>query len=59
MVGQTSEEVEAVLDAGQFGMAEETASFLNQAIQWGADQNLGLGEAVGRRLLAADFVTTS
>jgi hypothetical protein len=55
MVGQTSEEVDAVLDAGQFGMAEETASFLNQAIQWGAKQNLGLGEAVGRRLLAADF----
>jgi hypothetical protein len=55
MVGQTSEEVDAVLDAGQFGMAEETASFLNEAIQWGADHNLGLGEAVGRRLLAADF----
>ena len=55
MVGQTSEEVEAVLEAGQFGMAEETASFLNEAIQWGADQNLGLGEAVGQRLLAADF----
>ena len=55
MVGQTSEEVEAVLDAGQFGMAEETASFLNEAIQWGAEHTLGLGEAVGRRLLAADF----
>ena len=52
MVGQTSEEVGAVLDAGQFGMAEETASFLNNAIQWGADQHLGLGEAVGQRLLA-------
>jgi hypothetical protein len=55
MVGQTSEEVEAVLDTGQFGMAEETASFLNKAIAWGAEQNLGLGEAVGRRLLEADF----
>ena len=55
MVGRTSEEVGAVLDAGQFGMAEETASFLNNAIQWGADQHLGLGEAVGQRLLAADF----
>ena len=55
MVGQTSEEVEAVLEAGNFGMAEETASFLNNAIQWGADQDLGLGEAVGQRLLAADF----
>jgi hypothetical protein len=55
MVGQTSEEVEAVLEAGQFGMAEEAASFLNNAIQWGAEQNLGLGEAVGRCLLAAGF----
>ena len=55
MVGQTSEEVEAVLGAGQFGMAEETASFLNAAIAWAARENLGLGEAVGRRLLTADF----
>jgi hypothetical protein len=55
MVGQTSEEVEVVIDAGQFGMAEETASFLNNAIQWGAEQDLGLGEAVGRRLLSAGF----
>ncbi len=55
MVGQTSEEVEAVLGAGQFGMAEETASFLNNAIAWGAQHDLGLGEAVGRQLLAADF----
>lgn len=55
MVGQTSEEVEAVLGAGQFGMAEETASFLNGAIAWGAQHELGLGEAVGRRLLAAGF----
>lgn len=55
MVGQTSEEVEAVLGAGQFGMAEETASFLNGAISWGGRENLGLGEAVGKRLLAAGF----
>jgi len=55
MVGQTSEEVEAVLGAGQFGMAEETAAFLNHAIAWGASQQLGLGEAVGQRLLAAQF----
>ncbi len=55
MVGRTSEEVEAGLDAGQFGMAEETASFLNGAIQWGADQKLGLGEAIGKRLVESDF----
>ncbi len=55
MVGRTSEQVEAVLAAGQFGMAEETAGFLNEAITWGASQGVGLGEAVGRRLLAAGF----
>jgi hypothetical protein len=55
MVGRTSEDVEAVLDEGQFGMAEETASFLNNASRWGAEQNLGLGEAVGKRLLEANF----
>ncbi len=55
MVGQTSEDVAAVLGAGQFGMAEETGAFLNQAITWGAQQGLGLGEAVGRRLLEEGF----
>jgi hypothetical protein len=55
MVGRTSEDVEEVLGCGRFGMARETGEFLNAAISWGADQGLGLGEAVGRRLLAVDF----
>lgn len=55
MVGRTSEEVEEVLGAGQFGMAEETATFLNEAIRWGAAQGMGLGEAVGQCLLEAKF----
>ena len=55
MVGRTSEDVDQVLGCGQFGMAKETGEFLNAAISWGAEQGLGLGEAVGRRLLAADF----
>jgi hypothetical protein len=55
MVGRTSEDVDQVLGCGQFGMAKETGEFLNAAISWGAGQNLGLGEAVGRRLLEADF----
>jgi hypothetical protein len=36
-------------------MAEETAEFLNAAISWGAKEGLGLGEAVGQRLMASDF----
>lgn len=55
MVGQTSEAVEATLGGGSFGMAAETATFLNEASRWGAAAGLGLGEAVGRRLLAAGF----
>lgn len=53
MVGRTSEEVEAEIGTGRFGMAEETARFLNTATTWGAAQGLGLGEAVGRQLLEA------
>ena len=55
MVGRTSEDVDAVLGSGQFGMARETAEFLNAATTWGATEGLGLGEAVGRRLLQSDF----
>jgi hypothetical protein len=55
MVGRTSEDVDQVLGSGQFGMARETALFLNEAATWGAKEGLGLGEAVGRRLIAADF----
>lgn len=55
MAGQTSEDVDEVLGCGRFGMAQETGEFLNRAISWGAGQKLGLGEAVGRRLLASDF----
>jgi hypothetical protein len=55
MVGRTSEDVDEVLGCGQFGMARETAEFLNGAIAWGARQGLGLGQAVGRRLAESDF----
>ncbi|MEJ2671789.1 MAG: hypothetical protein P8168_06215 [Deltaproteobacteria bacterium] len=55
MVGRTSEDVDEVLGSGAFGMARETAEFLNRAIAWGGDNGLGLGEAVGRRLLESAF----
>ena len=55
MVGHTSEDVDQVLGRGQFGMARETAEFLNRAIAWGAQEGLGLGQAVGRRLQESDF----
>jgi hypothetical protein len=47
MIGRTSEDVgEAILD-GSFGMAKETASFINEAINEGFKSGLGIGEAVG------------
>ncbi len=46
--GQTSEEVEAEIDSGRFGMAEDTGRILNEAITRGWEKGLGLGEAVGR-----------
>ncbi len=53
--GQTSEDVARQLRAGTFGMAQETAAFLNEAIIQGAREDLGLGEAVGRMLASSDF----
>jgi len=51
LAGRTSEDVAAALGGGDFGMAEETAVFLNEAIVRGAQEGLGLGEAVGRKIL--------
>jgi hypothetical protein len=51
MVGSTSEDVDATLGAGGFGGAEETGRLLNEAARAGANDGIGLGEAVGRALL--------
>jgi hypothetical protein len=50
MVGHTSEDVAARLGEGQFGMADEPARLINEAIQEGARSDTGLGAAVGARL---------
>lgn len=47
LMGHTSEEVDAEIDDGRFGMAEETGRMLNEAISRGAAEGQGLGEAVG------------
>ena len=52
MVGSTSEDVDATLSEGAFGGAEETGQLLNSAALDGARNQIGLGEAVGRALLA-------
>ena len=44
--GATSEDVDASLGPGRFGMAEETGTLLNEAIRRGAEAGQGLGQAV-------------
>lgn len=44
--GGTSEDVEAGLTDGTFGMAEETGREMNEAIRRGADRGQGLGESL-------------
>lgn len=51
MVGSTSEDVDATLGEGVFGGAEETGKLLNDAAGAGAQDNIGLGEALGRAVL--------
>ena len=51
LIGSTSEDVDEALGQGAFGMAEETGRLLNEAINHGARDNLGFGEAVGRMLV--------
>ncbi len=48
--GSTSEDVDAQLREGAFGMAEETGLQINRAISDGAAAGLGIGESVGRAL---------
>ncbi|HEX7090974.1 MAG TPA: hypothetical protein VF192_12610 [Longimicrobiales bacterium] len=50
--GGTSEDVEAGLADGTFGMAEETGREMNEAIRLGAREGWGLGESLARALEA-------
>ncbi len=51
MWGNTSEPVEETLGSGRFGMVEETPLLMNRAVNEGAAEGLGMGEALGRFLL--------
>jgi hypothetical protein len=55
LFGGTSEDVEAGLRSGTFGMARETAAFYNETIREGVGrQALGVGESLGKALLEAN-----
>lgn len=51
--GRTSEDVDANLQSGTFGMVDETGDFLNAAMAEGARRQEGLGECWARALDAA------
>src|SRR5205823_1215406 len=53
LAGRTSEEVAEHLADGSFGMSEETGRFLNEAAGEGMAAGIGLGGAVGRKILGA------
>src|ERR1041384_6805294 len=46
LAGATSEDVDAALGPGRFGMAEETGTLLNEAIRAARAGNQGLGQGV-------------
>ena len=52
--GRSSEDVVEGLRSGTFGMAEETAAFLNGAAKTASDEELGFGEALGRALCSGE-----
>jgi hypothetical protein len=55
MIGHTSEEVDEELSRGTFGMVKETHETINRAIQEGVKEGLGIGEALGRKILNGKF----
>ncbi len=54
-IGCTSEDVAAEIDNGSFGMAEETARFINKAISEGVRRGLGIGTAIGEMIVRSGF----
>ncbi|MCJ7813521.1 hypothetical protein MUP95_09440 [bacterium] len=54
LIGATTESVAHYIREGQFGLWEET-SRINEAIKQGAEEGMGLGEAVGRMIEREKF----
>lgn len=51
LIGETSEDVGAVLHCGTFGMAEETGRDMNRALRDGVAAGLGYGQSIGRFII--------
>jgi len=55
LTGATSEDVDAAILDGSFGMARETGKQLNEAVSEGVQKGLGLGAAVGTLIADGEF----
>jgi hypothetical protein len=55
LLGRTSEDVASGLRQGEFGMARETADFLNRAVGLGVRHVLGLGNSVAEKISSAQL----
>lgn len=53
--GATSEDVAKNIEDGSFGMAEETGWFINTAIKEGAENNIGCGNAIGKKIIETEL----
>lgn len=51
LAGKTSEDVPEALETGTFGMALETAKFINEATLNAYENHQGLGESIGAKLV--------
>ncbi|MGB9716154.1 MAG: hypothetical protein ACPL1G_07090 [Thermodesulfovibrionales bacterium] len=54
-IGRTSEDVQAELQKGTFGMAKETGEYLNRAIKDGLKRGYGIGKSVGEMIYKNNF----
>ncbi len=54
-IGSTSEDVDSEIGKGKFGMARETGTMLNGAINRGVKKGLGLGRSVGEMINKSKF----
>ena len=48
--GKTSEQVEEGIEEGSFGMAKETGKIFNQISSVACEKDMGLGEAIGKKM---------
>jgi len=55
LIGRTSEEVPDALEDGSFGMAKETALYINGALEEAVEKDIGAGQAIGELISDQKF----